>query len=190
MNGFIEKIKQAMLGIEYVEDDEDGYWDDPRTDSRRPVYDGHYGSYEPEPSRGEYGRPNLDDAADSLRGGVKKSARSGKNTKILDFQSARAATAANPELNITHPTEVVHAAMICDYVREGNPCIVNLEGLPREKSQRIADYLGGVIYALGGEIKRVSNEIFAIAPPTMAIAERIDMEKSSSPTFPRASAFR
>ena len=71
---------------------------------------------------------------------------------------------------ITRPQEMQDATLICDHIREGKICIVNMQGTDHVTAQRIADYLGGVSYALNGQVERIDSFIFVMAPVTAKIA--------------------
>lgn len=62
------------------------------------------------------------------------------------------------------------SVIVIDSVKDNKLCIVNLEGIDQENAQRIADFLSGAIYAVNGEIQRVSNDIFVCAPANVDIS--------------------
>ena len=101
---------------------------------------------------------------------IKKHGATGTDNIISfnGYESSRAER--NMSLKITHPCEVQEATYICEYLKTGKTCVVNLEGIDKNKAQRIADFLGGAAYAVNGEIHRISNEIFLIAPATVDIS--------------------
>lgn len=167
MSGILDKLKNLMLGTEYEEE--------PYTDEEDDQAE--YGARdraEEDHVRG-YGRPASRERADDLDyvGANKKS----KNSNVINFQNAQ--NDGQSQLVITHPTDVQDATVICNHVRNNKGCVVNLEGVDRANAQRIADFLGGVSFALNGEIERVSNEIFIIAPASMHISADLKEELKS-----------
>ena len=70
----------------------------------------------------------------------------------------------NVESIILRPKIVDDAVEICNHMRAGRMCIVDLTGLNNANAQRIADYLGGVCHALDGVTTRVNEGIFTVAP--------------------------
>ena len=70
----------------------------------------------------------------------------------------------NAESIILRPKLVDDAVEICNHMRAGRMCIVDLTGLNNANAQRIADYLGGVCHALDGVTTRVNEGIFTVAP--------------------------
>ena len=73
-------------------------------------------------------------------------------------------SAPSVESIILRPKIVDDAVEICNHMRAGRMCIVDLTGLNNANAQRIADYLGGVCHALDGVTTRVNEGIFTVAP--------------------------
>ena len=70
-------------------------------------------------------------------------------------------------------------------IRAMNVCIINLEGVDKAVSQRIADILGGAAFYAGCSVERISNGIFVIAPNGVSISGKLKSEiKSDSSIFP------
>ena len=82
-----------------------------------------------------------------------------KRAKVVNFH-------ASAQLNVvvTTPENFEEARDIADHLKQKKPCIINLEGVEREVSRRIVDFLGGAVYAVDGNIQRVSSGIFLITP--------------------------
>jgi len=86
----------------------------------------------------------------------------GTGSKVVDFYGAK--DDKPMESVISHPNTIEEAYEICNHVRHGRMCIVDLTGLDPSNAQRIADYIGGVSHSLDGDIKRVNNGIFTVSP--------------------------
>ena len=86
-----------------------------------------------------------------------------KTSNVLEFE-------ASPDIpnlitvRIVRPKELQDATLICDHLKSNIICIVDMQGVEHPSAQRIADYLGGVSYALRGQIERIDNYIFVMAP--------------------------
>jgi cell division inhibitor SepF len=63
-----------------------------------------------------------------------------------------------------------------DHLKKGVICVVNLETVDKENAQRIADFLGGSSYTLGGTIERLSNSIFLIVPSGFHVSSELKRE--------------
>ncbi len=64
---------------------------------------------------------------------------------------------------VYEPKKNEDSQTIIDYVKKGEPIILNLEQTPEDCSQRILDFVAGANYALGGSIHRISGDVFLIA---------------------------
>ena len=118
---------------------------------------------------------------DSVRG-----RKSDDKSKILNFRSG-----AQMQVMLTYPKEIVDSTDICDYLRKGNVCVVNLEGVERSHAQRIADFLSGAVYVSDGAIERINTNIFIAAPSHVLINGVSDEELSASNILPWiASSFK
>ena len=71
------------------------------------------------------------------------------------------------------------AQEICDQVKTKRPVIVNLEKVEYPVAQRIMDFLSGTCYSLDGNIQRVANNIFIIAPDNVDITGNFKEELKS-----------
>lgn len=77
------------------------------------------------------------------------------------------------EIVIISPEIVEDGTYIVDYLHQNKSCIVNLEGVEWEHAQRIIDFLSGAAFAVSGDIQRVSNDIFIIAPDNVSISGKL-----------------
>lgn len=170
----LNRVRSYMLGTA-IEDEDDGYFEEEMIEE----------DYEEEP---RYARRERE-KEQNLFSGARKSWQ--PETKVVNLPTA-AHTSQKMQVTICKPTVVDDATSICDYLKEDIICIVNLEGVERLNAQRIADFLGGSCYALGGEIQRVNNEIFLIAPTSVGISSELREElKDSGLILPWiASAFK
>lgn len=59
---------------------------------------------------------------------------------------------------------------ITDNLKNRRPVIINLEGVDKELSKRVVDFICGATYALSGSTQKVGNGIFLFVPSNMDIA--------------------
>jgi cell division inhibitor SepF len=85
---------------------------------------------------------------------------------------------------IMQPESFEDAQDICDHLKNKKPIIINLEYLEKELAQRIVDFLSGSVYALDGNIQKVSNGIFLIAPNNVDIMGDFKDELKNKGVFP------
>lgn len=74
------------------------------------------------------------------------------------------ANVAAMKMIVYHPVSYEDAQSIIDNLRSHKPVIVNMEDLEVGAAQRILDFLSGAIYALQGTIRKISRNIFVVAP--------------------------
>ncbi len=98
-----------------------------------------------------------------------------KSPKIVDLHHNQKSYVV-----IATPKNINDSVLIIDSVKDTKLCIVNLEGVEQENAQKIADFLSGAIYALNGEIQRVSNDIFVCAAANVDISGAIEATLKSS----------
>lgn len=87
------------------------------------------------------------------------------NSKIVNIH-----TNIQMEVVVIHPETYDEAQDICDHISVKKPVIINLEKLDHDTAQRIMDFVSGACYALAGNLQRVTNYIFIIAPDNVDIA--------------------
>lgn len=75
---------------------------------------------------------------------------------------------------IIQPADFDDSQKIADFLREGQPVIVNFEETQPVHSKRISDFVSGVVHALGGTMKRIGHSIVLCAPHT------VDIDSNSS----------
>jgi len=71
---------------------------------------------------------------------------------------------------VVEPKSFEEVQSIADHLKSRRSIILNLEMADKEQAQRILNFLSGTIYALGGEMQRISNGIFFFAPSNVDIA--------------------
>lgn len=78
---------------------------------------------------------------------------------------------------ITQPTSFEQSEEICNYLKEKQSIIVNLEYVNKDVARRIVDFISGGVHALDGHIQKVSNAIFLVAPVNYEIASDLAREE-------------
>ncbi len=115
-----------------------------------------------------------------------RSSVSSYDSKIVNIN-----TSVQMQVVISYPQTVDEAGSVCDYVKSNKTVVVNLESTKHETAQRIVDFLGGVAYALDGDIQCVSNKIFIIAPKNVDISGHFKEElKANGLLFSFAQSFK
>lgn len=73
-------------------------------------------------------------------------------------------TTAQLQVVLVKPEKFDDASSIADHLNEKRTVVLNLESANRDVARRLVDFLSGVAYANGGQLKRVANSTFIITP--------------------------
>ena len=65
---------------------------------------------------------------------------------------------------MVHPESFSEVSDIADYLLEGCTVILNLELFDAPTTMRMLDFLNGVTYSTGGDIKQVAQGTYIITP--------------------------
>ena len=108
-----------------------------------------------------------------------EAAGDGKRNKVVKIH-----TTAQLKLVVMQPENFEDARDIANHLKSKKPVVMNLESVDREVARRIVDFLSGAVYALDGNIQKVSNGIFLIAPYNVGIMGDFKDELRSKGLFP------
>lgn len=78
---------------------------------------------------------------------------------------------------ITNPTTFEQSEDICNYLKERKSIILNLEYVNKDVARRIIDFVGGAVHALNGNIQKISNSIFLVAPTNYDISNEMTRDE-------------
>ncbi|MGB9780855.1 cell division protein SepF [Caldanaerobacter sp.] len=84
----------------------------------------------------------------------------------------------NPQIKmlISKPEKFEQVLFICNELKSKKPVIVDLQKMDKSEAQRVVDFLSGAVYALNGEITKISGYIFLVAPENFDITGDIKEE--------------
>ncbi len=80
-------------------------------------------------------------------------------------------------MKISKPTNFEQADEVVTQLKAKNAVVLNLEYVSKDVARRIVDVVSGAVKALDGNIEKVSNSIFVIAPYNYDIVNEISKEK-------------
>ena len=66
---------------------------------------------------------------------------------------------------VLRPRHYIDASEIADRLRERRPVVVNMEDLPKAELCRLADFLAGGVYMIGGSLRKVGDNTYLLTPP-------------------------
>ena len=95
----------------------------------------------------------------------------GKKNKVSSFPGVQ-----NVRVVISQPNSYDQASEICEHLKGKKSIIVNLEYVNKDVARRIIDFMSGAVYALDGNIQKISNSIFLIAPYNYEITNEVIKE--------------
>ena len=110
-------------------------------------------------------------------------------SNVVNFQAAASNAAMNNvaaykmKVVVIEPKSFDDAQQVANCLRDKRPVVINFENTVDEDAKRITDFISGTIYALNGEIKKVSNTVFFCAPSNVNISYSED-KKSVSAEMP------
>ena len=93
---------------------------------------------------------------------------------VVDFNSEMAARKpmmpmSKAKINTIRPKNFDHAQEVANSLRDKIPVIINFEETDNETAKRIIDFISGTVYALNGDIKKVSQKVFVCAPNSVTV---------------------
>ncbi len=103
----------------------------------------------------------------------------GKKNKIVNIH-----TNTQMKVIIYEPTDFEETPIIVDNLKSRKPVIINLEALDQDLAKKIFDFLNGAVYALDGQIQKVSHGIFILAPSNIDISGNFREELRNKGIFP------
>jgi cell division inhibitor SepF len=84
-------------------------------------------------------------------------------------------TMAHDDVDVFIPRSYDDSKRIGDELCARRPLVVNLAAADADLSRRITDFASGVVYTLGGKIRRIDQHVYLLSPPDVRVApESID----------------
>lgn len=145
---------------DYVDDDKD---DEPAPKRFKPFKKQVNDSYD-----------DVDDEPEKVTKPVRNPFNSGRVVNIKQGASYSSRGGSNMELKVIRPKEYDDSKDICDTLKEGMPIILNLEGINSELAQKILDFTSGAVYAMNGNLQKVTNYILVVTPANVPISGNFD----------------
>ncbi|AET61740.1 cell division protein SepF [Paenibacillus terrae] len=87
-----------------------------------------------------------------------------KGNNVVSIHSQK-----NVKVVLYEPRSYDEAQEIADHIRSHRTVVVNLQRIRKDQALRIIDFLSGTVYALGGGISKIGNNIFLCTPDTVEI---------------------
>ena len=107
---------------------------------------------------------------------LEKKAKKPKLT-AYDRYMAKKRPATTPyakKIALTSPKNILDVQKIIDQIKCKKGVLLNLESVGEVEHQRMLDYLGGAVYTLSANIKKISNSKYLVIPKGMEIITEIE----------------
>ena len=95
-----------------------------------------------------------------------------RNNKVVNMPQTQ-----QVKMVICQPTTFEQSESICNLLKEKKSIIVNLEYVNKDIARRIVDVVSGAVHALDGNLQKVSNSIFLVAPYNYDITNEMAREE-------------
>ena len=96
----------------------------------------------------------------------------GRKSKVVNMPQTQ-----QVKMVICQPTTFEQSEAICDLLKEKKSIIVNLEYVNKDIARRRVDVVSGAVHALDGNLQKVSNSIFLVAPYNYDITNEMAREE-------------
>ncbi len=183
MSKFVDKLAGALGFSAAAEEEYDEYEDDYEAAEELPVssnrkvtsYDAF--SRKSESSRLESNRSTTSASRSNYDSGFRptgtRSMAGNRNNKVLNLHAN-----VQMEVVVASPETFEEAREISQHIKDKKPVIINLEFVEHGIAQRITDFLCGCCCAMDGNIQRIADKIFMIAPDNVDFAGDVDIRET------------
>ncbi len=149
--GFMDKIKN-MIGIE------DEYYDDEYTDE-------YYDQYEDSVQDTDTVRESepVSTSTEEAPSSYRESSRNTRSSNIVNVSNS-SSSSNKMKICIQEPLTYDDGPSVIDNITANRTVVLNLEMLEVDKKRQIFDFVSGGVYALNGNIQKVTKDIYVIVP--------------------------
>ncbi len=115
---------------------------------------------------------DIDDSPRDVRSSgfsFNRSRNESSDGKVVDMRSSPAAQSSKAQVVVKKLDRYEDVGSVADVLNEKRIVVFNLETCPNDVSVRIIDFLSGVAYANGGEMKRIAGRAYIITPYNVPI---------------------
>ena len=104
----------------------------------------------------------------------------GRNSRDEEEAPAPAPRSSSAVKAIPMPTTRVHvmdprgfndAQEVGDRLKNGQPVILNLQGVDRDLQRRLIDFSSGLAYALSGTMSKAADQVFLLTPSNVEVSD-------------------
>ncbi|RKD75442.1 MULTISPECIES: cell division protein SepF [Sinobaca] len=92
-----------------------------------------------------------------------------EKSNVVSLQSLQ----QSAKMILVEPRTYEEAQDIADHLKNRKSVIINLQRLQHDQAKRIVDFLSGTVYAIGGDIQKVGENIFLCTPDNIDVSGAI-----------------
>jgi len=92
-------------------------------------------------------------------------------------------TSTSTKVVIIKPDDFDEATTISDNLKSRKIVVVNTTALDPKVGQRLLDFVGGVCYALGGDLQQIEKGVYIMSPSNIEVNNDLKNELSSKGIF-------
>jgi cell division inhibitor SepF len=85
---------------------------------------------------------------------------------------------------LARPKNMEDATGVAERVKDRVPIVMNLEGVDESVARRVVDFVGGVVFALDGELRKAGRAVYLCSPVDIPVEDL-----KADPQRPRTSLF-
>ena len=74
------------------------------------------------------------------------------------------------EMKVVKPERFDEVSIIGEHLLARRTVVLNLEETNKETTRRIIDFLGGVVFAIEGQVKKVANATYVVTPKNVDVS--------------------
>jgi cell division inhibitor SepF len=91
--------------------------------------------------------------------------------RAVPVETSLNSSASSARVHVVAPARFGDAKEIADRLKDNRPVIVNLQMADRDLQRRMIDFCSGVTYALSGEMEKVADQVFLLAPTNVKVSD-------------------
>jgi cell division inhibitor SepF len=77
----------------------------------------------------------------------------------------------NTRVHVMDPRGFNDAQEVGDRLKNGQPVILNLQGVDRDLQRRLIDFSSGIAYALSGTMSKAADQVFLLTPSNVEVSD-------------------
>lgn len=102
--------------------------------------------------------------------------------EMTEAEALKEADKVGNKMILLEPRSFSETQAIADHLKKRNSVVVNLKRVTSAQAKRIIDFLGGCIYAIGGNMQKIGVGIYLCTPKNVNVQGQItdDVDKTKT----------